>query len=59
VTATATLSRIDRTNLRAFVALLGAQVWATRSAEITVQAASGTRAGHALRERQCIEFAIE
>lgn len=43
----------------AFVALLGPDVWTTRTAEITARAASGSRAGQALRERHCIQLAIE
>lgn len=57
--ATAALPRIDRNALAAFIALLGPQVWTARTAEITAQAASGSRAGQALRERQCIQVAIE
>jgi hypothetical protein len=59
VTVTPALALIDRTAVCAFVALLGPGVWATRTAEITTQAASGSRAGHALRERQSIQLAIE
>ena len=59
MTATPTLPLIDRTALSAFVALLGPQVWTMRTAEITAQAASGSRAGQALRERQYIQVAIE
>lgn len=49
----------DHTAVGAFVALLGHRAWATRAAEIAAQAAAGSRAGQALRERQCIPLVIE
>jgi hypothetical protein len=45
--------------LNAFVALAGARPWAARLAEIGRHAASGPRAGQAIRQRHAIELAIE
>jgi hypothetical protein len=59
VTVTASLSLIDHRAVCSFVALVGPEVWTSRTAEITAQAASGSRAGQALRERQSVQLAIE
>jgi hypothetical protein len=44
---------------KAFVALSGDRRWATRMAEIQDLAASGPRAGQAIRQRHAIELAID
>jgi hypothetical protein len=55
-----TLSASPAACLRdAFVALAGAQAWATRLAEIARQASSSSRAGQAIRQRHAIELTIE
>ena len=45
--------------LDAFVALAGARTWSARMAEIHRLAASGPRAGQAIRQRHAVELAIE
>jgi len=49
----------DPRALDAFVALVGTRPWAARIAEIRRRAASGQRAGLAIRQRHALEFAIE
>src|SRR5690348_834175 len=49
----------DPRALDAFVAMAGARAWATRMAEICRRAASGPRAGQAIRQRHALELAIE
>jgi hypothetical protein len=50
---------IDHRALCAFVALLDPDVWTTRTAEITAQAASGSRAGRPLRKGHGLQLVIE
>ena len=49
----------DPDALDAFVALVGARAWAARMAGIASRAASGPRAGRAIRQRHGLELAIE
>ena len=49
----------DPRALDAFVALVGARVWAARMAEIGQCATCGPRAGQAIRQRHALELAIE
>ena len=49
----------DPQALDAFVALAGARPWSARMAEIGRRAASGPRAGQAVRQRHALELAIE
>ena len=49
----------DPRALDAFVALAGAKLWSARLAEIDRLAASGPRAGLAIRQRHAVELAIE
>jgi hypothetical protein len=49
----------DPRALDAFVAMAGARAWAVRMAEIGRRAASGPRAGQAIRQRHALELAIE
>ena len=50
---------MTRQALDAFVALAGPQLWKARMAEIGARAASGPRAGQAVRQRHALELAIE
>src|SRR6516162_2934657 len=45
--------------LDAFVALAGVDAWVARIGEISRRAASGPRAGQAIRQRHALELAIE
>ncbi len=49
----------DLPALDAFVALAGARAWSARVTEIHRLAASGPRAGQAIRQRHAVELAIE
>jgi hypothetical protein len=49
----------DPKALDAFVALVGAPLWAARMEEIARRAASGPRTGQAARQRHALELAIE
>ena len=49
----------DPPALDAFVALTGARLWTARMAELGRSAASGPRAGQAIRQRHALELAIE
>jgi hypothetical protein len=49
----------DRRALDAFVALVGARVWARRMADIIKRTAAGPRAGQAIRQHHAVELAIE
>ena len=49
----------DFSGLAPFVALVGAKRWAGRLAEIRDLAASGQRAGQALRQRHAVEISLE